>query len=69
MILMSVLVGLVVVYFLVRRITYDGYIASLLTLQPRNRAAKVEYFGQAKYRRILKNFARLDAVLKDSDRK
>lgn len=69
MILTSIALALFVVYFLVRRITYDGYIASLMTLQPRNREARIEYFGKAKYQRMMRNLSRLDAILKNSERK
>ncbi len=69
LVLTTIIIVLAVVYFLVRRITYDGYIASVLTLQPRNREAKIEYFGQAKYRRMMKNFSKLDAILKDDNQK
>ena len=61
--LIGFLLSLVVVYFLVRRITYDAYIASLLTIQVKNREQKVEFFGQAKYRRIMRNFDRLDDLI------
>ncbi len=66
--LISFVLSMVVVYLLVRRITYDGYIAGLMTLQVKNREQKVEFFGQAKYRRIMRNFARLDAMVqRDKD--
>jgi hypothetical protein len=65
----GVIVTLIPVYFLVRRISYDGYIAALLTQYPKNREAKIEYFGQARYRRMMRNLARLDSVLNDSERK
>ena len=66
--LIGFLLSLVVVYFLVRRITYDAYIASLLTLQVKNREQKVEFFGQAKYKRIMRNFARLDDLIRQKDK-
>ncbi len=61
--LIGIALALIIVYFLVRRITYDGYIAGLMTLQVKNREQKVEFFGQAKYRRIMRNFSRLDAII------
>ena len=60
--LIGFVLSMVVVYFLVRRITYDGYIASVMTIQFKNREEKVEYFGQAKYRRIMRNLSRLDSL-------
>ena len=69
MLLIAAILTLIPVYFLVRRISYDAYIASFMTLQPKNRVAKVEYFGQAKYRRIMKNLARLDAMVDGRDQK
>lgn len=69
MIVVGIILSLYLVYLLVRRITFDGYIASLLTLNPKNRAEKVEFFGKAKYQRLMRNFARLDAVLKEDQDK
>ncbi len=66
--LIGFVLAMVIVFLLVRRITYDGYIASLMTLQAKNREQKVEFFGQAKYKRIMKNFSRLDTLIqKDRD--
>ncbi len=66
--LLGFVLAMVIVVLLVRRITYDGYIASLMTMQVKNREQKVEFFGQAKYRRIMRNFSRLDALVqKDKD--
>jgi len=70
MLAVGVILSLSLVYLLVRRITFDGYIASLLTLNPKNRKEKIEFFGKAKYQRLMRNFSRLDAVLKeDLDKK
>ena len=66
--LIGFLLSLIVVYFLVRRITFDAYIASLLTLKVENREQKIEYFGKAKYKRIMRNFARLDALIDQKDK-
>ena len=66
--LVGFILSLVVVYFLVRRITYDAYIASLMTIQVKNREQKVEFFGQAKYKRIMRNFARLDDLIHQKDK-
>ncbi len=61
--LVGFVLSMVIVYFLVRRITYDGYIASLMTIQVKNREQKIEFFGQAKYRRIMRNLSRLDSMV------
>ena len=62
-------ITLIPVYFLIRRITYEAYIASLLTFQPKNREAGIEYFGMAKYRRIMRNLARLDDLIDNESKK
>ena len=62
-------ITLIPVYFLIRRITYEAYIASLLTFQPKNRVAGIEYFGMAKYRRIMRNLARLDKLIDNENKK
>ena len=67
--LVSMIISLGLVTLLVRRITYDGYVAGLLTLNPQSRQDKVEFFGKAKYRRMMRNLSRLDAVLKEDRRK
>jgi hypothetical protein len=69
MFIVGLLVTLIPVTFLVRRITYDAYIASLLTLKPRPQEPGHEYFGQAKYRRIMRNLSRLDAMIEDDHKK
>jgi hypothetical protein len=61
--LVGFVLSMVIVYFLVRRITYDGYVASLMTVQIKNREQKVEFFSQAKYRRIMRNLNRLDSMI------
>ncbi len=69
MFLISAIVTLILVILLIRRqITYEAYIARLMTIQARNRGDKVEYFGNAQYRRILRNLARLEKALKENER-
>jgi hypothetical protein len=65
MLIIGMVISLALMYLLVRRITIDGYIAGLLSLNARNRQEKVEFFGKAKYNRLMRKFSRLDAVLKE----
>jgi hypothetical protein len=65
----GLLLTLIPVIFLVRRITYDAYIAGMLTLKPSEQEQGIEYFGQAKYRRIMRNLSRLDALIEDDHKK
>ncbi|HVP21513.1 MAG TPA: hypothetical protein VMS73_06590 [Anaerolineaceae bacterium] len=67
--IISIPITLIPVYFLIRRITYEAYIASLLTFQPKNREAGIEYFGMAKYRRIMRNLANLDKLVDNENKK
>lgn len=67
--LAGVILALIPVIFLVRRITYDGYIAGLLSLKPRQGEEGYDYFGRAKYRRIMRNLAKLDAMIRNDKTK
>jgi len=68
MFILSAVVTLAIVILLVRRITYEAYVARLLTIQARNHEEKVEFFGNSQYRRIMRNLAKLENVLKENEK-
>ena len=67
MFIISAVVTSVIVFLLVRRITYEAYVARLLTIQAKKHEEKVEYFGNSQYRRIMRNLNKLDEVLKENE--
>ena len=60
-------ISLILAVLMVRRITYDGFIASLMTMQSRSREGRDEYFADAKYQRIMRGLARGDAELEKTE--
>lgn len=66
MFILAAVVTLVIDILLVRRITYEAYVARLLSIEARNREEKVEFFGNSQYRRIMRNLAKLENVLKEN---
>ncbi len=62
------IIALVPTYLMVRRIAYDAFIAGLMNMRRQTGEERVEYFGEAKYQRLMKRIAALDAEIAREDK-